>query len=133
VMDMLRISKFTIGFIACSEYACPDSKERFEVLYNYSPLHNIRLPINESIQYPAVLVNTADHDDRVPPLHSYKYIAELQHTIGNDRRQKNPFLLRVEHNSGHGSGIPTCKLIDEGTDILSFLSETLGLDFTINE
>jgi prolyl oligopeptidase len=129
VMDMIRIGKTEIGIVACSEYGCPDNKETFETLLKYSPLHNIRLPSNESVQYPAVLIITADRDDRVPPWQSYKYAAELQHTIGLNPRQTNPLLLLVEKNAGHEAGKPTSKKIEEATHILSFIAETLNLDF----
>lgn len=88
-MDMLRFQKFTVGFYWCGEYGCSDNKTHFDNLIGYSPLHNIRLPSDEFVQYPAILVKTADHDDRVVPLHSFKYISELQHTIGSSDRQVN--------------------------------------------
>jgi len=84
---MLRFQKFTVGYYWCGEYGCSENKTHFDNLITYSPLHNIRLPKNKSVQYPAMLVKTADSDDRVVPLHSFKYIAELQHTIGRSERQ----------------------------------------------
>jgi prolyl oligopeptidase len=87
VMDMLRFQKFTVGPFWCGEFGCSENKTYFENLIKYSPLHNVRLPSDNHTQYPAVLVQTSDHDDRVVPLHSYKYIAELQHTIGCSPRQ----------------------------------------------
>jgi prolyl oligopeptidase len=88
VMDMLRFQKFTGGYVWCPEYGCSDNKEDFENLRKYSPLHNIKMPSDENIQYPAVFVTTAENDDRVVPSHSYKYIAELQYRIGRHPRQK---------------------------------------------
>lgn len=86
---MLRFQKFTIGYAWCAEYGCSDDGNQtiFENLYRLSPLHNVRLPTDENVQYPSVLLTTADHDDRVVPLHSYKLISELQSTIGKDKRQ----------------------------------------------
>ena len=86
-MDMLRFHKFPNGHIGRAEYGYSDKKEHFENLFKYSPLHNIRVPTDDGVQYPAVLVTTADHDDRVPPLHSYKYAAELQHVVGQSPKQ----------------------------------------------
>lgn len=121
VMDMLRYHKFTIGRYWASDYGTSeDSKELFEYLYSYSPYHNI----NENIEYPAILVTTADHDDRVVPAHSFKYIAKLQNTY----KGENPVLIRIETKAGHGAGKSTTKLIDEITDIYTFTF--FNLDFT---
>lgn len=89
VYDLLRFQKFTIGYSWCSEFGCSDNGNQtiFENLYSLSPLHNVRLPLKENVQYPAVLLTTADHDDRVVPLHSYKFIAELQYKIGRSPKQ----------------------------------------------
>ena len=87
VMDMLRFQKFTVGYGWCLEFGCSDKKEHFENLIKYSPLHNIRVPTKDDVQYPAVLLTTADHDDRVVPAHSYKYAAELQHVVGQNSKQ----------------------------------------------
>lgn len=120
VMDMLRFHKFTIGWAWASDYGTSDdSREMFEYLYGYSPYHNIK----EGADYPAVLVTTADHDDRVVPAHSFKYIARLQEFQGG----KSPVLIRIDTKAGHGAGKPTTKIIDEYTDIWSFVFYHLNI------
>ena len=120
VMDMLRYHKFTIGRYWAVDYGTSeDSKEMFEYLRNYSPLHSIR----EGVQYPAVLVTTADHDDRVVPAHSFKYAAALQSSKIGDR----PHLIRIESNAGHGGGKPLDKTIEEVVDIFSFIFYNMGV------
>ena len=119
VMDMLRFHKFTIGRAWTSDYGSPDNPEDFKVLRRYSPLHNIR----EGASYPATLVTTADHDDRVVPGHSFKYAATLQRAQAG----KAPVLIRIETAAGHGAGKPTSKRIEEDADVLTFLANTLGM------
>jgi prolyl oligopeptidase len=119
VMDMLRFHLFTIGWAWKSDYGSAETKEGFETLIAYSPLHNIR----PGTAYPAVLVMTADHDDRVVPAHSFKYAAALQAAQGGDA----PILIRIETRAGHAAGTPTDKLIDEATDRWAFLLKTLDM------
>ena len=113
VMDMLRYHKFTIGAAWASDYGRADeSKEMFEYLYNYSPYHNLE----PNTDYPATMVTTADHDDRVVPAHSFKFTSRLQeYQSGED-----PVLIRIETRAGHGAGTPTSKTIEQLTDIFSF-------------
>ena len=113
VMDMLRYHKFTIGWGWVVEYGSSDNEEQFPYIYAYSPLHNIR----EGVEYPATLVTTADHDDRVVPAHSFKFAAQLQYAQAGDA----PVLIRIESKAGHGAGKPTSKRIDEAADIYAFL------------
>lgn len=131
VMDMLRFHKFTIGHAWCSDYGNPDEKDHFENVYKYSPIHNVRAPTAADNQYPATLVLTADHDDRVSPLHSLKFAASLHHVLKDNEHQKNPVLLRVYSKAGHGAGKPTTKKIEEATDILTFIHRALNLDLKI--
>ena len=121
VMDMLRYHTFTIGWNWASDYGTSaDNEEMFKYLHAYSPLHNIR---NDGTSYPAILVTTADHDDRVVPAHSFKYAATLQ---ASDTGAA-PKLIRIETKAGHGSGKPIAKVIDESTDIYSFLMYNLNI------
>ncbi len=120
VMDMLRYHKFTIGRYWAADYGTSeDSQEMFEYLYHYSPLHNIR----SGREYPAMLITTADHDDRVVPAHSFKYAATLQHTCQGN----NPILIRIETRAGHGGGKPTSMILDEAADIYSFVFWNMGI------
>lgn len=95
----------------------------------YSPLHNLPPPPYSGPPYPAVLLLTADHDDRVVPLHTLKYCAALQRGVGSSPQQRQPLMVRVDTRSGHGAGKPTSKVILEDTDIFSFVAETLGLSW----
>lgn len=121
VMDMMRYHLFTIGWNWASDYGTSaDSPEMAAYLLGYSPLHNIK---NDGTRYPSILVTTADHDDRVVPAHSFKYAATLQASDTGD----NPKLIRIDSKAGHGAGKPTSKIIDEYTDIYSFIFENLGI------
>ncbi|MEO6287403.1 MAG: prolyl oligopeptidase family serine peptidase [Dyadobacter sp.] len=120
VMDMLRFHKFTIGWNWIADYGSSDNAEEFKVLYAYSPLHNIK----ENGSYPATMITTADHDDRVVPAHSFKYAAELQGKAG--ATSTNPLLIRIDTNSGHGA-VNTKKALETQTDIYAFLFWNVGL------
>lgn len=121
VMDMMRYHLFTIGWNWASDYGTSaDSPEMAKYLLDYSPIHNIR---NDGTPYPAVLVTTADHDDRVVPAHSFKYAATLQKADTGER----PKLIRIDSNAGHGGGKPMAKVIDEYADIYSFIFKNLGI------
>jgi len=118
VMDMLRFQKFTIGWNWIADYGSSDNADEFKALYAYSPLHNIR----PGGKYPATLITTADHDDRVVPAHSFKYAATLQTLASKD----NPVLIRIETKSGHGA-VSTTKAIELTADIYSFLFYNLSV------
>jgi prolyl oligopeptidase len=117
VFDMLRFHRFTIGWAWTSDFGDPDDPDAFATLHAYSPLHNIR----HGVSYPATLLVTGDHDDRVVPGHSFKFAAALQAHQAGDA----PILLRVETSTGHGAGKPTAKLIDERADVLAFCDGVL--------
>ena len=120
VMDMMRYHLFTIGWNWASDYGTSaDSPEMAQYLLGYSPIHNIR---NNGTKYPAIMVTTADHDDRVVPAHSFKYAATLQAADTGDQ----PKLIRIDSKAGHGGGKPISKVIDEYTDIYSFIFENIG-------
>ena len=112
VLDMLRYHKFTIGYAWAVDYGRSDVAEDFPCLAAYSPLHNVR-----NTNYPATMITTADHDDRVVPAHSFKFGATLQEHQQGDK----PVLVRIDTSAGHGAGKPTSKMIDEATDMLSFM------------
>ncbi|MBX7134537.1 MAG: prolyl oligopeptidase family serine peptidase [Fimbriimonadaceae bacterium] len=119
VMDMLRFNKFTIGWAWESDYGKPEDPKFFPVLRAYSPYHNVK----EGTHYPATLITTGDHDDRVVPLHSFKYAAAMQAAQAGDA----PILIRVETRAGHGGGKPTQMIIDEQADAYAFLVKALGM------
>jgi len=126
VMDMLRFHKFGIGRFWTSDFGDPDRPDQFEYIKAYSPLHNVRQPGKAEEAYPPVLLMTADHDDRVAPLHSYKYAAELQHRAGQCPAQESPLLLLVDTKAGHGAGKPTTKVLEEAADRFAFVSQAIG-------
>ncbi|HRY32358.1 MAG TPA: prolyl oligopeptidase family serine peptidase [Bacteroidales bacterium] len=119
VLDMLRFHKFTIGWAWTVDYGSSEDKEGFTYLYKYSPLHNIK----DGVNYPATLVTTADHDDRVVPAHSFKFIATLQ----EKHKGNNPVLIRIQTKAGHGAGKPTSVRIEEAADMWAFTFYNLGM------
>lgn len=129
VMDMLRFYKFTIGHAWLPEYGKSFEPEGFAYLVKYSPLHNIKIPTESDKQYPATMVATSDHDDRVSPLHSLKFLAELQYQAKQHPNQKNPFILRVDINAGHGGGKPLDKVIADYVDMMCFIILNTGIKF----
>lgn len=120
VMDMLRFHRFTIGWAWVGEFGSSDHPEEFETLLRYSPLHRLK----PGMRYPATLVTTADHDDRVVPGHSFKFAARLQACQSGT----NPALIRIETSAGHGAGTPVSKLIDVAADTLAFVWHNFGLE-----
>lgn len=119
VLDMLKYHKFTIGWGWAVEYGSSDKKDQFDYLVKYSPLHNVK----EGVNYPATMIMTADHDDRVVPAHSFKFAAELQR---KQQKGGNPVLIRIDSKAGHGAGKPTAKLIEDAADMWSFIMWNLG-------
>ena len=119
VLDMLRFHKFTVGWGWVSDYGSPDDPAEFKALYAYSPLHHLK----PGTHYPATLLTTADHDDRVVPAHSFKFAAALQAAQGGSA----PTLIRIETKAGHGAGKPTTKRIEEQADVWAFLTRVLGM------
>ena len=120
LLDMLRFHRFSINWTLAAEYGSPDNAEDFRYLRAYSPLHNVQ----QGTEYPPTLITTGDHDDRLPPLHSYKYAATLQHAQAGDA----PVLIRVDTRTGHGHGRPIAKEIELAADSLAFISKALGMD-----
>ncbi|MBC7805626.1 MAG: S9 family peptidase [Akkermansiaceae bacterium] len=120
VMDMLRFPKFTIGWAWTSDYGSPENEAEFQALRAYSPYHNLK----PGTRYPATLVTTSDHDDRVVPAHSFKYVARLQEVQAPDAP---PVLIRIETKAGHGAGKPISKQIDQTADVYAFLVRSLGM------
>ncbi|MGZ5135159.1 MAG: prolyl oligopeptidase family serine peptidase, partial [Flavitalea sp.] len=121
VLDMLRYHKFTIGYAWAVEYGSSDNKDQFDYLYKYSPLHNLK----EGVHYPATIITTADHDDRVVPAHSFKFTARLQEVY----KGENPVIIRIDAKAGHGAGKPVSKQIEEAADIWSFTMYNLNMPF----
>uniref|UniRef100_A0A1J3DV43 Prolyl endopeptidase n=1 Tax=Noccaea caerulescens TaxID=107243 RepID=A0A1J3DV43_NOCCA len=137
VMDMLRFHKFTIGHAWTSEYGCSENEEEFHWLIKYSPLHNVKRPWEQQtdsfVQYPSTMLLTADHDDRVVPLHSLKLLATMQHVLCTsleNSQQTNPIIGRIEVKAGHGAGRPTQKMIDEAADRYSFMAKVVNASWT---
>jgi prolyl oligopeptidase len=120
VLDMLRYHTFTIGYAWATDYGRSDDEKHFKNLIQYSPLHNVK-----EKAYPATMVFTADHDDRVVPAHSFKFISELQ----DKHKGENPVLIRIDVNAGHGAGKPISMLIDEYGDMWAFVFYHLGMNF----
>ncbi|MDH5501099.1 MAG: prolyl oligopeptidase family serine peptidase, partial [Gammaproteobacteria bacterium] len=119
VMDMLRFHQFTAGRFWVDDYGSSNDPEEFKALLAYSPYHNLQ----PGTEYPAVLVTTADTDDRVVPGHSFKYAAAIQAAQAGDA----PVLIRVETRAGHGAGVPTAKIIEDYADRWAFLVENLDM------
>lgn len=117
VLDMLRYQHFTIGWAWASDYGRSDDPQMLETLLGYSPLHNLR----EGAAYPATLITTGDHDDRVVPAHSFKFAAELQRVHVGEA----PVLIRIQTRAGHGAGMPTSLAIAEAADVWAFLEGRL--------
>ena len=123
VMDMLRFHQFTAGQFWRTEYGSADDADQFKALFAYSPYHNIK----DGTKYPATMILTADTDDRVVPMHSFKFAAALQRAQAGSA----PIILRVESRAGHGGGTPVTKRIDEATDRWSFLVKNLQMDVPV--
>eukprot|EP01135_Chromosphaera_perkinsii_P010442 Nk52_evm5s2133 gene=Nk52_evmTU5s2133 len=118
VHDIYRFHKFTIGYAWKSDYGCSEDAEDFRMQRTYSPLHNVD---ESKTDYPPIMLITADHDDRVVPLHSFKFAAELQYKLGRDKeRHPNPCLIKIEKKAGHGAGKPITKIIDSKSDCYAF-------------
>ncbi|XP_031375378.1 prolyl endopeptidase [Punica granatum] len=136
VMDMLRFHKFTIGHAWTTDFGCSDNEEEFHWLIKYSPLHNVRRPwehSDKSTQYPSTMLLTADHDDRVVPLHTLKFLATMQYVLCTSLEnspQTNPIIGRIDCKAGHGAGRPTKKLIDEAADRYGFMAKVVGASWT---
>ncbi|CAN0847761.1 Prolyl endopeptidase [Linum grandiflorum] len=137
VMDMLRFHKFTIGHAWTTDYGCSEKEEEFNWLIKYSPVHNVRRPWeanpDKQVQYPPTMLLTADHDDRVVPLHSLKLLATLQYVLCSSLEkspQTNPIIGRIDRKSGHGAGRPTKKMIEEAADRYGFMAKMVNATWT---
>lgn len=116
----------SLGHAWCTDYGTPDDADDFGVLLSYSPVHNVARPSNGG-QYPAFMITTGDHDDRVVPLHSHKLTATLQHVMGGaDSPQRNPLITRIDVRAGHGAGKPTDKIIAEVADMYAYAAAVVG-------
>ena len=124
VLDMLRYHKSTVGWGWAVEYGKSDVKAEFDYLIKYSPLHNIK----DGVKYPATMITTGDHDDRVVPSHSFKFISTLQSKAAS-KNPAIPYMVRIDTNAGHGAGKPTSKLIEEEADVWAFTMYNLGMNF----
>jgi len=130
---MLRFAKFTIGHAWITDYGDVNKEEHFKWILPYSPLHNVAQPEGGTQQYPAMLLTTGSHDDRVVPLHTHKLLATLQHVLCQEGSpQSNPILARIETRAGHGAGKPTAKIIEETSDMLSFAATAAGAEWKHN-
>ncbi|XP_065202526.1 prolyl endopeptidase-like [Planococcus citri] len=129
VLDTLGFERQPDGYTWVPEYGSPSNEKDFEYLYKTSPLHNIKIPNDPNKQYPAVMLTTADHDDRVPPYYSLKFISTLRYEAKNHPNQKNPFIIRIEKNAGHSLGEPTEKLIARYVDQYCFIIMNTGSKF----
>jgi prolyl oligopeptidase len=120
VLDMLRYHTFTAGAGWAYDYGTAnDSKEMLDYLLKYSPVHNVKA----GVKYPATLITTGDHDDRVVPAHSFKFAAHLQATGTSE----NPLMIRIETNAGHGAGTPVSKIIEARSDVYAFILYNMGV------
>jgi len=119
VLDMLRFHKFTVGWGWVGEYGSSDNADQFKYIYKYSPLHNVKT----GVKYPATMVMTSDHDDRVVPAHSFKFVAELQDKC----KGPNPMFIRIETSAGHGAGLPTKKQIEAAADVWAFMFQVMNV------
>ncbi|MFK7981652.1 MAG: prolyl oligopeptidase family serine peptidase, partial [Saprospiraceae bacterium] len=117
VLDMLRFHKFTLGWAWTTDYGSSEDSTQFHYLYNYSPIHNV-----QKTTYPATMVTTADHDDRVVPSHSFKFAAQLQESHAGD----NPVMIRIQTNAGHGS-VSTKQRMELAADMYAFVWENMGV------
>jgi prolyl oligopeptidase len=137
VLDMFRFTKFTIGSAWVSDYGDPVNPDEFGYLAKYSPLHNTFSPAERGTPYPAIMLTTGSHDDRVVPLHSLKFAATLQHRVKDTAdaavQGDAPILLRVDVKAGHGAGKPTGKVIEEMADTLTFAALALHVLTDKNE